>query len=329
MTGIDGEARILGGRCAWLVVLLVSLATPALADDVPWAQGVSDATQARANELYAQGNELFAQQDNTGALAKYQAAIALWDHPRIRFNMAVTLIRLDRILEAADALDAALRFGDKPFSPELYQRVLDDQQLVQGRVGELEVSCSQLDVRVLLDGKPLSTCPRTQKQRVLAGEHILLGEKQEFMTVSRHVVVAGGKTVTEDITLIPIESAVILTYRYPRWMPYTVAGAGAAIALGGMGFYFASSNAMDKFDADFARACPQGCKLSDQPLLADERDRARLEDKVAIGMMLGGGAIAITGAVLAVINRKAERTLPSVDTTPTRGGAITTLSWQF
>src|SRR3569623_3774075 len=129
--------------CASRVVLAIVLAsTAAHADDMPWASGVSDATQAQANELNAEGNELYAHQDNTGALAKYQAAIALWDHTRIRFNMAVTLIRLDRILEAADALDAALRYGDKPIAPELYQRVLDNQQLVRCRVGEHELRCA-------------------------------------------------------------------------------------------------------------------------------------------------------------------------------------------
>lgn len=316
--------------CASSVALAIVLAAAtAHADDAPWAKGISDATQAQANELYAQGNELFAHQDNAGALEKYQAAIALWDHPRIRFNMAVTLIRLDRILEAADSLDAALRYGDKPFTPDLYQRVLDDQQLVRGRVGELEVSCQQPDVHVLLDGKPLATCPATRKQRVLAGEHILLGEKASFMTVTRRVVVAGGTTATEDLALIPIDSAVILTYRYPRWMPYTIAGTGAAIALGGLGFYVASRSQMDRFESDFAMQCPQGCKLADYPLLADERDGARLKDTIAVGMLLGGGAIAVTGAVLAVINSKAERTLPAIETTPTHGGAMTTLGWRF
>lgn len=315
-----------------LISLLVLLATTrAYADDVPWAKGISDATQAQANELYAQGNELFAHQDNAGALEKYQAAIALWDHPRIRFNMAVTLIRLDRILEAADSLDAALKYGDKPFSPDLYQRVLDDQQLVQGRVGEIEVSCQQGDVHLLLDGKPFAICPATRKQRVLAGEHVLLGEKKDFMTVSKRVIVVGGKTATDDISLVPIESAVILKYRYPRWMPYTVAGTGAAIALGGLGIYFAGKSQMDKFEADFAMQCMQGCKadLSDQPLLADARDSAKLKGKIGIGLMVGGGAVAVTGAVLAVINSKAERILPSIETTPTHGGAVTTVGWRF
>src|SRR5439155_6363082 len=82
----------------------------------PWSQGVPEATQQRANALFAEGNQLFAQQAHGPALDKYHAAIALWDHPLIRFNMAVTLIRLDRVLEAADELDRALRYGAQPFT---------------------------------------------------------------------------------------------------------------------------------------------------------------------------------------------------------------------
>ncbi|HSN30762.1 MAG TPA: hypothetical protein VLT45_30955, partial [Kofleriaceae bacterium] len=204
---------------------------------------------------------------------------------------------------------------------------LDDEQLVKGRVGTLEISCHEPGSHLLLDGAPLATCPATKKQRVLAGEHIVLGEKTGYLTVSKRVVIAGGTTVTDDLTLVPLESAVTLRYRYPRWMPYTVAGTGAAVALGGLAFYVAGRSQMDRFDADFATQCPQGCRLSDFPLLADERSSAKLRGTVGIAMLAGGGAIAITGAVLAVINSKAERILPSVEATP--GGAVTSVGWRF
>jgi hypothetical protein len=313
------------------LLVLALLASVARADDVPWAKGVSDADQAKANALYAEGNDHFAHQDNLGALEKYKAAIAIWDHPKIRFNMAVVLIRLDRILEAADALDGALRYGAQPFGTDLYQRVLDDQQLVSGRVGDIEASCTQAGVHVLLDGKPWFTCPGTQKQRVLAGEHLVLGEGKELMTVSQRIVVTGGKTSTQAMNLIPIESAVKLEYHYPRWIPYTIAGTGAAVALGGLGFYFAGTSQMDKFQADFAMQCPSGCKadLSDQPLLADERDSAKLKGTIGIGMMVGGGAIAIGGAIMAIYNSHAKRVLPQIETAPTPGGATASVGWTF
>jgi len=77
----------------------------------PWARDVPAAQQERARALFEDGNQLFAQQAHGPALDRYRAAVALWDHPMIRFNMAVTEIRLDRVLDAAEDLQAALRFG--------------------------------------------------------------------------------------------------------------------------------------------------------------------------------------------------------------------------
>src|SRR5688572_19978738 len=102
--------------------------------------------------------------------------------------MAVTQIRLDRILEAADDLEKALKYGEKPFKPELYQQALDYQTLVKGRVGFVEATCDQAGTRLLLDGKPWFDCPGTKKMRVLAGEHAVVGEKKGFLTSSEKVV---------------------------------------------------------------------------------------------------------------------------------------------
>src|SRR5690606_31593180 len=52
----------------------------------PWAAGVSAEDQAKALELYRQGNELFEQARYLDALAKYEVALAAWDHPSIRYN---------------------------------------------------------------------------------------------------------------------------------------------------------------------------------------------------------------------------------------------------
>jgi hypothetical protein len=311
-----------------LLVLLL-LAGTAYAED-PWAIGVPMDKQKQANALFAEANQLFAQQAHAPALEKYKAAIALWDHPLIRFNMAVTEIRLDRILDAAEDLDRALHYGATPFSPTLYQEALDYQALVKRQVGVIESSCSQADVHVLLDGKPWFVCPGTQQQKVLAGEHVLLGERKEYMTRSQRIIVKGGATDTERLSLVPIESAVRFEYRYRRWVPYTVAATGVALAAGGLAVYLAGRSQMDQFTADFTTNCPAGCKMdfSDKPFLRDEKDSADLKGKIGIGMMAAGGAVAVTGIILTIAN-KAQRVLPSVEAAPTPGGATATVGWSF
>jgi hypothetical protein len=324
-----GDTLVVVRRVITLVIVVA--AARVAAAEPEWARGVSADNQARANALFAEANQLFAEQAHAPALDKYQAAVALWDHPLIRFNMAVTLIRLDRILDAADNLDRALRFAAAPFTTkELYQQALDYQTLVRGRVGTIAASCDQPDAHVVLDGAPWFDCPGAQQKRVMAGEHVLVADKPGYMTRSRRLVVAGGAVSTEKLALVPIESVVRLQYRYPRWVPWTIAGAGAALALGGVAEYFAGKSQMDHFQSDFALACQLGCKpdLSDQPGLAVERDSAKSKGQIGIGMIIGGGAIAVGGVVAAILDRP-KRILPSLEVAPTPGGASARVGWRW
>lgn len=316
-----------------ILIFLFAAGRRASAEDA-WSEGVPMDRQQQANALFAEANQLFAQQAHAPALEKYKAAIALWDHPLIRFNMAVTEIRLDRILDAAGDLDLALRFGQTPFSKELYGQALDYQALVKKQVGDVEASCDQQEVQVLLDGKPWFQCPGTQKRRVLAGEHVIVGERKEYITRSRRLVVAGGAVATEKLSLVPIEIAVVLEYPYPRWVPFTIAGSGAAVALGGLAVWFAGRNQMDEFHADFALICPTGCDAAldanaEERMLADERDSARLKGKIGISLMSVGGAAAIGGVVMVILNRP-RRVLPNVEIAPVaqRGMAVR-VGWRF
>jgi hypothetical protein len=315
------------------IALLIGTGSVALAED-EWAKGVPADKQKQANALFAEANDLLARQSHAPALEKYRAALALWDHPLIRFNAAYAEIRLDRILEAAEDLDKALKFGQAPFpTKELYQQALDYQTLIKGRVGDVAVSCTQAKVHVSLDGKPWFNCPGTQSQRVLTGEHVVLGEDdtKDLVPESRRIVVGAANTTTQKLDLRRFDSAVVLKYPYPRWIPFTIAGGGAAIALGGLAFWFAGRNQMDKFEADFAMACPTGCDAAlnmtaQEKLLAEERDSAKLKGKIAVSMMIAGGAITVTGVVMAIINSKAKRVLPAVEVTPNANGGATA-SW--
>ena len=311
-------------------VVLASAAS-AIAAPPPWADGVPEATQDKANAIYEEGNKLFAEQAHAPALEKYRAAIALWDHPRIRFNLAVTLIRLDRPLEAADELERALRFGDQPFDKNLYQQALDYQALLKGRVGYVEASCAKAGAKATLDGKPWFDCPGTQKVRVMAGEHIVEGKLEGWVgATSGRVLVNGGSTATHAIELRSLESAVVIRYRYPRWIPFTVAGGGAAIGVGGLLVWLAARGQMKDFETAFEMECPMGCPkdLANKPLLAEKRDDAERNGKIGIGMMIGGGAVAIAGTVLVIMNRGTKE-LPKLEVAPTSGGFTASTMFRF
>jgi hypothetical protein len=307
------------------LAILVLLAGVAHAQ--PWAAGVSDKDQGDAQALFADANKLFAQEAHGPALEKYTRAIALWDHPLIRFNMAVTLVRLDKFLEAAEAIDRALRFGKDPFpTPEQYRQALDYQKLIAGRVGEIEVTCTQR-AQVALDGKQWLACPGTQKTRVLAGEHALVAEADGFMTKSQRVIVTGGKTATARVELERIETAVKYEYPTKRWIPWSVAGGGAALGVVGLAVYLAGKSQMDDFKENFARECPRGCDLDTQPALDDQHDSARFKGTLGVTLMITGGAVLAGGAVWALVINRPRRVTPAVEVTP--AGASIGASWAW
>jgi hypothetical protein len=312
-----------------LLVVVVLLLTSRAYADVPWAQGVSKDNQTQANALFAEANQLFAQQAHAPALEKYKAAIALWDHPMIRFNMAVTLIRLDRMLEAADELEKALRFGATPFTPELYEQALDYQALVKKQLGVIEVTCTEPGAHIVLDGKPWFDAPGTKQLRTTSGEHSILGEKKGYMTVARRVVVTGGKTAKESVQLFPVESAIVVEYKHPRWMPWTLGGISAAIGAGGIALLVVGNNQTDRFTDAFIRECPSGCDLSMHPELAKDQDSAMLKTNLGMGMLIGGGVTVVGAIVWGVTNRRTRRIGPHLEVSPSASGATATASWTF
>jgi hypothetical protein len=313
-----------------LAIAVIVWSVAARADEpreMPWAQGVSQDAQDRANALYEEGNELFARGAHADALAKYRAALELWDHPNIHFNAAVTLIRLDRILEAADDLDRALRFGELPFaSPERYQQALDYRALVARQLVEVEASCTLAGAHVLLDGQSWFDCPGTQQKRVLAGQHALVAQRDGYLTYSRSLVLVGGTQARETIELVSLEHATMLRYPVPRWLPWTITGAGVAIAAGGIALRFTGDSNLTQFESEWSAACPMGCALATQPELADRRSRALLEKNIGLGLAIAGGAIALGGGAFVVWNRPI-RVLSHLEIGTEPGGARVSVRW--
>src|SRR5689334_16489633 len=104
------------------VVTAIAVAAPRAARaDQPWAVGVSAEHKAQAQTLLEAGNAQFLERKYPEALATYQQALAIWDHPAIRFNVVRCLIQLGRPVEAYDNLEIALRYGEAPLESSVYE----------------------------------------------------------------------------------------------------------------------------------------------------------------------------------------------------------------
>lgn len=312
------DRRVLAIR--WLTCLvLLGLSEQAFADnpsaptpttatvDVPWAKGVTDAQKTAAQRLLAEGNDLFVQNRHREALAKYQEAVAQWDHPAIRFNMVRALIALDRPVEASDNLNKALAYGKTPLDDQVYAEALNYQKLLAGQLADLDIKCTQDAVAISVDGEAFMTCPGAKSVHTKPGHHVVVGKKPGFLTATVEVVLLPGNKHPIVVALTSIAEAVTRT-RWKPWKPWAVAGGGAVLSGLGALLDLKAKSDLDAFNRGLAIGCPQ---TPCTPINGSHASTALLENKIAISTIVVGAALVVTGVTLVILNR--PRTLIAKD----------------
>jgi hypothetical protein len=300
-----------------VAVLLAAAAAPARAatdapdrsTDRPWAKAVSAEKQEEALRLFKEGNKLFEDSQHAAALARYREALAVWDHPAIRYNAAVALIQLDQPLAAHENLEQALRYGEAPIGAETYQQALTYRKLLVGQLAQLKVTCAERDADVTLDGMPLFVAPGEVSRWLLPGTHQLVARKQGFLPETRALSLLPGRPAVEDLSLQEIRSLPPRTVRrWPAWKPWAVVASGAALALIGLPLMLDARSNIAAYDAEVTKCAMNmammGCPPDDLSATAlDARDRGRAENIVAVSLFTVGGIVAAGGAALVVLNQ--------------------------
>ncbi len=95
---------------------------------------------------------------------------------------------------------------------------------------------------------------------------------------------------------------------WDTWKPWTVVGAGAALAVGGGVLHLQSRRNYVGFDRGVeacARPQSEGCKPSSE--LAGMRTRGDTLRRAAVGTWIASGAALATGAVLLYVNRPQQQ----------------------
>jgi hypothetical protein len=160
----------------------------------PWATGVSAREQAVAREIHRAGNEDFIESRFAHALVKYKEAIRHWDHPAIRFNMAVVLVNLDRPIEARDHLERSLVYGPLALGADSHREALTYRKLLDAQLVRLTIACEEPGATVTLDGKFVLSGPGSTEEVVLPGEHQVVTTKAGFGTASETFFLVAGKS---------------------------------------------------------------------------------------------------------------------------------------
>jgi hypothetical protein len=271
----------------------------------PWAQGVSQAEQKAALELFHDGNlnlndGLFAK-----AADKYREALKHWNHPAIHYNLALAQMNLDQPIEAYDNMQAAVKYGEAPLqSKDKFDNAKQYILLLEKQVAEVSVSCDKPGAKVTVDGAPAFIAPGKFETRVRVGKHTFVAEKQGYTTRINAPYIGPGEKFRIELKLYTAEE---LT-RYHRkfdatWVPWAVMGAGAVIAFGGALSEFSAQSTYAQYDhkVELCNMNNQGCPTSKE--LTDLRSRGDTKKTLGyVGYGVGAAAI-LVGAGLAYINR--------------------------
>ena len=282
--------------------------------DKPWAKGVSKGNQKKAFEVFKEGNALFEEGKYTEALAVYEQALKLWDHPNIQFNLAVCLFNIRQPLAAWDHLEAALRFGEAPLGKRLFEEAQTYKALLESSLARLEVDNEQNVADVMLDGKQLVFRKGSKTIHLLAGPHQLVASADGMETLSKALNLPAGQLSHETIELAPAKvkvkvEQVRVNYerRWSWWLPWSLEGGGVAVALIGTGVYLSARSDMKAYDAALRAQCSTGCKPDEIPAsLGVKRTSAEAKGSIAIALWGLGGAVALGAGVMAVVNRPRE-----------------------
>ena len=310
-------------RVCVAVLAIVFAAVPVAADstaDKPWERGVPPAAQARARALFDQGNALLIQGNITQALARYQEAVTVWDHPAIRFNMAIVLIKLDRPIEAYESIERAIEHPDA-LEPAEYAQAQNYKLLLEGQVAELTITCTEPGARVTLDGKYLFTGGHDDEMttRVRTGEHQVVASKPGRLTETYNLTVMARVRNRVDVGVL-MEEAPVMRRRWPRLQPWTLVGLGAATTLVGVPLRMWAEHNFDEVQRAIDEECGAtgSCPRSEVRSILATEDRAVLQNRAAIASFAVGGALLVTGLTLVILNqpRPVLEKRPSLTITP-------------
>jgi tetratricopeptide (TPR) repeat protein len=274
-------------------------------EDMPWNKGINEETRTAARETFLEGNRLFKIPLFSQAVEKYQEALEKWKHPAFYFNLAIAQINLGQYLEARENLEEALKYGAEPLRADRFEEAKKQLVEVQRHLGRLRVSCPNQGAEITLDGVPLFTGSGTHEVWVKPQAHEVTAKQPEYVTQSKHVTVSAGKVEALNISLRKL----IEDRPWAAWKPWAVVGSGIAIAAAGGVFHALSARDFNTYDAGFVKlACStMGCttqQINDgDPHLSSRLSRARLEQKIAVGGYLAGGAVIAAGVALLYLNR--------------------------
>ncbi len=288
----------------WAVPAAAQRLEPAetLADARPWYQDVPLDAREAARKLFKSGNALFKNGILARAAPEYAEALKHWDHPNIHYNLGLAQMNLDQPVEAHANFIAALKYGEAPLQQVRFTLAKSFKDLLERQLSLVQIRCDELGARVEMDGQLLFTGPGAHEAFVRPGPHVIVASKEGLVTNEVARTFEHGARVALNLKLNAEEEMIQYRRRWSPAVPLSFLAAGAAVAAGGGGLFYAGVKAKRDAEGAATSQCPEGCDPPLDGMSAKRAQSARLQ-RAAIGAFAVGGATFIVGVVLEVLNR--------------------------
>lgn len=140
------------------------------------------------------------------ALARFQAARATCDAPRLRVQIAWAEQALGRWLAAREDLRAGLSNRADPWVNARRSRLEGDLRAIEQHIGALQVMGGEEGAEVLVNGERVATLPMAEPVPLLVGVVRVEVRLAGRYPVVRDVEVAAGAVAREQVVLRPLPS---------------------------------------------------------------------------------------------------------------------------
>jgi hypothetical protein len=173
------------------------------------------------------------------------------------------------------------------------------QVLESQRLARIDADGAEPGADATLDGQPWFQGAGRHSKLVLPGTHFIAASKPGYFPATVRAPVLAGERY--HVTLRMTADQVTETRRWAAWKPWAVVAAGVGLAAAGAALERdAFTRRQDAGKALGARCAPPGCA---PVALPETYDRARLENRLAIGAFAAGGAALVTGLALVWLDR--------------------------
>lgn len=267
-----------------------------------------------------EGNELLMKKEYRGAAEKYQEALSHWNHPVIQYNLTLALIELNQPLAAYESIQQALRYGEEGLDAHEYTQAVNYEKLLDRQLAQITIRCdqSQSGTVVALSGDKVLTCPGTITRRLHPGQHVVKATRAGYVDATDSVLLLPGKPETRVIRLYTNAELTRETQRWPAWIPWSVVGIGVATGAFGLAIHSQAGDSFRSFDRMVAETCPAGCLDGNPESPVDQLQKARWQQRIAVGAYAVSSAIVAAGAVMVYLNwPRLERIDPNARVTVT------------